>query len=137
MAASVRRVHYFHATVPGEPDEAYGLLTHLAEQGVNLLALHTIPMGPESTQLTLFPDDPMKLRNAAQAAGLALEGPHSALLVQQEDAIGAVARLHSRLQRASVQVYASTAIVDGRGFFGYVLYVRESDADRGLAALQA
>jgi len=136
MPANVRRVQYFYATVRGEPDEAYGLLTHLAEQGVNLLALHTVPMGPESTQLTFFPDDPMRLQNAAREAGLVLEGPHTAILVQKEDAIGAVASLHTRLQKASVHVYASTAIVDGKGFFGYVLYVREGDADRAMAALR-
>ncbi|HEV2105054.1 MAG TPA: hypothetical protein VGU27_04930 [Candidatus Eisenbacteria bacterium] len=136
MAATVRRVQYFYATVRGAPDEAYELLTHLAEQGVNLLALHTVPMGPDSTQLTLFPDDPMRLQNAARAAKLALEGPHNAILVQQEDTVGAIARLHARLAQAGAHVYASTAVVDGRGYFGYVLYVRAEDADRAVAALR-
>lgn len=136
MATTARRIQYFYATVRGESDEAYGLLTHLAEQGVNLVALNTVPMGPEATQLTLFPDDPMKLRNVAQEAGLALEGPHEALLVQGDDEIGAVAKLHSRLNRAGVNVYASNAVVDGRGFFGYVLYLRGEQAERAAAALR-
>jgi hypothetical protein len=137
MSATVRRVQYFYATVRGEPDEAYGLLTHLAEQGINLLAMHMVPAGPESTQLTLFPEYSAKFQSAARDMGLALEGPHSAILVQQEDAIGALAGLHDRLSKAAVQAYASTAIVDGRGYFGYVLYVRETDADRAMAALHA
>lgn len=137
MAASVRRVQYFYATVRGEPDDAYGLLGHLAEQGVNLLALHTVPMGPENTQLTLFPDDPMRLQNAARGAGLALDGPHTAILLLGEDQVGALAMLHTRLHKAGVNLYASTAIVDGRGYFGYVLYLREEDADRAMTALRA
>ena len=136
MALTVRRVQYFHANVHGEADEAFSLLTHLAEQGVNLLALHSVPMGPDRTQLTLFPDDPMRLLNAAKAAGLPLDGPHTAILVQQEDTIGAIARLHASLERAGVNVYASTAVVDGKGYFGYVIYLREDEADRALVALR-
>lgn len=137
MPTSVRRIQYFYATVRGEPDDAYGLLTHLAEQGVNLVAINTVPMGPEATQLTLFPDDTMKLRNVAQEAGLALEGPHDALLVQGDDEIGAVAKLHARLNRAGVHVYASNAVTDGRGYFGYVLYLRGEQAEQAAAVLKS
>ena len=136
MPSTVRRVQYYHVMVRGELDDAYALLTHLAEQGVNLLALHTVPMGPGTTQLTLFPDESMHLVNAARAAGLALEGPHTAILVQEEDKVGALAQLHTRLQKSGAHVYASTAIVDGKGYFGYVLYLREGDVDRAMAALR-
>ncbi|OGF08047.1 MAG: hypothetical protein A2W00_09105 [Candidatus Eisenbacteria bacterium RBG_16_71_46] len=137
MAVTVRRVEYFYATIRGEPDEAYKLLEQLAAQQVNLLALNTMPMGPESTQLTLFPEDPMRLQNAAKAAQLPLEGPHVAVFVQGEDELGAIARLHTRLQQAGVHVFASTAVVDGRGYFGYILYMRPQDTDRTLAMLRA
>lgn len=137
MASTVRKVQYFYATVRGEPDEAYGTLTHLAGQGVNLLALNTLPLGPESTQFTLFPEDAPKLLDAAKAAGLVLEGPHAALLVNGDDELGAIARLHSQLHRAGVPVYASSAVSDGRGSFGYVLYLRPTDTDRALHALSA
>jgi hypothetical protein len=136
MAVSVRRLEYFYVTVRGEPDEAYELLTQLAVQRVNLLALHTVPMGPESTQLTLFPDNPMALRNAAQAARLALDGPHPALLVQGEDELGAIAHLHARLHQAGVHVYASSAVVDGKGYYGYILYMRPEHVERALATLK-
>lgn len=135
MALQVRQVQYFYANVRGEPDEAFAVLTHLAGQGVNLLALTCVPMGPESTQFTLFPQDPAKLAETARAAGLSLEGPHHALLVQGDDEVGAVAKVHSRLHKAGVEVYASNAVTDGRGYFGYVLYLRAGDADRARAAL--
>ncbi len=134
--SAVRRVQYYYATVRGAPDEAFELLTHLAGQGVNLLALNTMPLGPDATQMTLFPEDPPALHDAARAAGLALEGPHSALLVQGADEIGALARLHAQLHRAGVEVYASNAVTDGKGFFGYVLYMRPEDSEKSAALLK-
>ena len=136
MAQSVRRVEYFYVMVRGAADEAGELLGQLAGQNVNLLAMNLTPMGPESTQLTLFPDDPMRLQNAARAAQFALDGPHVAVLLQGEDELGAIARVHLALHRAGVEVYASSAVVDGRGFYGYVLYLRPEHADRALATLR-
>jgi hypothetical protein len=135
MASTVRRVQYFYATVRGAPDEAFDVLTHLAGQGVNLLALNTMPMGPDATQMTLFPEDAPRLQDAARAAGLALDGPHSALLVQGDDELGVIAKLHARLHQAGVEVYASNAVTDGRGYFGYVLYMRQQDAEKAAALL--
>jgi hypothetical protein len=137
MATKVRKVQYFYATVRGEPDEAFAVLTHFASQGVNLLALNSVPMGPDCTQFTLFPEEPGRLAETARAAGLSLDGPHHALLVQGEDEIGAIAKVHSRLHQAGVEVYASNAVTDGRGFFGYVLYMRAADSERAAAAMNA
>lgn len=137
MSSNVRRVQYFYATVRGEPDEAFEILTQLAQKGVNLLALNTMPMGPDATQLTLFPEESTRLQETAREAGLALEGPHSALLVQGADELGAIARLHAELHRAGVQVYASNAVTDGRGFYGYVLYMRPQDAERAASVLKS
>jgi hypothetical protein len=134
---SVRRVQYFYATVRGAPDEAFEILGHLAGQGVNLLALNTMPLGPDAMQLTLFPADAPRLQDAAKAAGMALEGPHSALLVQGDDELGALAKLHSQLHHAGVQVYASSAVTGGSGFYGTVLYMRPQDADRAAGVLTA
>jgi hypothetical protein len=137
MAVSVRRVEYFYATVGGQPDEAFELLEQLSALGVNLFALNTMPLGPESTQFTLFPADAMQLQNAARAARLTLDGPHAAVLVQGDDEIGVVSRLHARLHKAGVRVFASTAVADGKGYFGYVLYMRPEDTERTVAALRA
>ena len=37
---------------------------------------------------------------------------------------------------AGVEVFASSAISDGRGFFGAILYVRPEQADRAAQVLQ-
>ena len=55
MAFRIRRVDYFYTRVKDQPGEAYTVLSKLVDLGVNLLAFIGVPMGPEVTQLTLFP----------------------------------------------------------------------------------
>lgn len=135
MASVIRRVDYFYATIRDEPGEGYRILAQLAELGVNLLAFVAIPVGPMRTQITLFPDDTPKLTQAAKQAGLALDGPHRALLVQGDDHLGALASIHEKLADARVNIYASNAVTDGKGSYGYVLYVRPEKYDQAAAAL--
>lgn len=136
MAFEIRRVDYFHAAVPDEPGTACELLSQLAELGVNLLAFHAIPVGPMRTQLAIFPEDELTMQKVARDAGIPLDGPHGAILVQGDDELGALARLHRRLEEANVNVYASIGVADGRGGFGYVLHVRPEESERALGALE-
>jgi hypothetical protein len=136
MAFSARRVDYFYATATGEAGEAFQLLSHLADLGVNFMALTLVPVGPDTVQLTMFPKDPQTLLSVARSAGLAINGPHPAVLVQGDDEIGALAHIHSRLQKAGVDVFASSAVTDGKGLYGCVLYLRTEHADKAAKALQ-
>ncbi len=136
MAYRIRRVEYFHATVVDEPGEAYKVLSALAGLGVNLIAFTAVPVGPDRTQLTVFPEDPGKLKSEAQKAGMALDGPHRALLVQGDDELGALAVVHEKIYRANVNVYASSAIVDGAGKYGHLIYVRPEDYQAAAKALE-
>jgi hypothetical protein len=135
MAIRIRRVDYFHASLVDEPGEAYKVLSALAGLGVNLVAFTAVPVGPDRTQITLFPEDPGKMKSEAQKAGMALDGPHRALLVQGDDELGVLATVHEKLYRADVNVYASTAIADGTGKFGHLIYVRPEDYERAAKAL--
>ena len=135
MAFAIRRVDYLYATVKDQPGEAYNLLTLLAGVGVNLMAFTAIPIGPMHTQLALFPEDTLKLESEARKAGLDLDGPYPALLVQGDDELGALAVVHEQLFQANVNVYASSGVSDGRGSFGYVIYVRPEEYDRAVQAL--
>lgn len=135
MSLKIRRAEYFHATVRDVPGEGFRILASLAESGVNLLAFNAIPVGPEHTQFALFPDDADRLKAAAKTVGLNLTGPQAALLVQGEDELGALAGVHKRLADAGVSVFASSAVADGRGGYGSILYVRESRLDEAASAL--
>ena len=132
MAQTIRRVDYFYATIA----DPYELLTQLANLGLNLLALTAVPLGPERTQLALFPEDAGRMVEAARKAGLMLDGPHRALLVQGDDELGALAKVHTKLHNADVHVYASSGVTDGRGSYGYIIYVRPDDYEKAVKALE-
>jgi hypothetical protein len=135
MAFQVRRAEYFYTTVPDEPGQGVRLLNLLAEKGINLLAFTATPVGPHHTQLTIFPDDVAKTVNEAKRAQRTLDGPYAALLVQGDDALGSLAGVHQKLHAANVNVYASSGVADGRGGYGYVIYVKGGDYGAALKAL--
>lgn len=137
MAYTARKAEYFYTTINAPPDQAYEMLGHLAGLGINFLALTSVPIGPASTQLTVFPEDAARLQAVAKQVGLVLSGPNAAILVQGDDEIGALARIHERVRGAHVDVYATTCVTDGRGGYGYVLYVRPGDSERAVRALGA
>lgn len=136
MAMTIRRVDYYYTTVKDRPGEAFKVLSALASEGVNLLAFLAMPLGPESAQFTLFPEDPSVLVRAAQRSGMVLDGPHAAILVQGEDRLGALAEVHAKLYDMNINVYAATCVTDGAGEFGYLLYVRPTDIDNAMAAFK-
>lgn len=135
MPTTIRKSEYFHATVDDQPGEAYRILELLAEQGVNLLAFSAVPVGPTRTQITLFPEDPVLLGTVAGRAGMVLDGPHGALLVRGSDRVGALINVHRPLAEALVNVYATSGVSDGRGGYGYIVYVRPGDLGRACAVL--
>jgi len=135
MAYTMRRADYYHTTIDDEPGQAYRVLSQLAGQGINLLAFTGMPVGPMRTQFTLFPEDASQLREAARRAGWMLDGPYTALLVQGDDELGALAKIHVRLFEAKVNVYASSGVADGKGSFGYILYVRPDEYERAIRAM--
>jgi hypothetical protein len=136
MPFKIRKVEYFYCSVVDQPGEAYKLLSTLEKSGINLLAFTAIPVGPDRTQLTLFPETSEKLIIEARRTSFALDGPHPAILVQGDDELGALAEIHEMLYNANVNVYASNGVTDNRGSFGYLLYVRPEEFERAAAALK-
>jgi hypothetical protein len=135
MGLNISRVEYFHTTVQDRPGEAYNMLESLAGLNVNLLAFTAVPVGPDRTQLTLCPESAISFAHIAASGGLTLDGPHYALLVQGDDGLGALARVHEKLYDAGVNVYASSGVTDGKGSFGYLIYVRPDSFDAAAEAL--
>lgn len=135
MAFKIRGVDYYYVSVRDELGAAYGVLSQIAGRGVNLLAFTAMPSGPMRAQFALVPDDPRKLIAEASAAGLELDGPYHALLVQGDDELGALAKVHDQLVKAGVDVFASSGVTDGKGAFGYLIYVREEQFEKAAGAL--
>ena len=67
--------------------------------------------------------------------GVALTGPNNAFLIHGDDRLGALIELHQRLSDAHVNVYASDGVTDGRGGYGYVLYVRPDEYETAAGIL--
>lgn len=135
MSVSIRRVQYFYAHIKDEPGEAYSFLTRLGEAGVNLLAFNAIPAGAEDTQLVIFPERPDMLGKAAEEAGFDLKGPHEAFLIQGDDQLGAFADMHEKLASDQINVYASNGVTDGRGGYGYIIWVKPEDMNKAAKVL--
>lgn len=135
MPQRIRRVDYFHTTVPDQPGEAFRFLTALASAGIDLLAFTAVPVGLFRTQLTIFPSDPARLESQMTRLGVELDGPHGALFVQGDDEPGALVDVHQRLYEAGVNIYASSGVADAGGGFGYVVYMRPDEVERAAKAL--
>ncbi len=136
VAFSVRPIEYFYVNTRDEAGAAHQVLSAFAGRGVNLLAFTAVPSGGDRAQFALFPEDPTMFAAEARLAQIDVEGPHFALLVQGDDELGRLAGIHERLFRAGVDVYASSGVSDGRGSFGYIVYVRENQFERAVEALE-
>ena len=135
MAYTIQKVDYYYTTVKDQPGEAFKLLTIFEELGLNLLAFTAIPVGPNSTQLAIFPEDVDKFKHEAQNAQMVLDGPHKAFLIQGDDELGALAPIHRKLDDANINIYSSSGVADGKGSYGYIIYVKPDDFERAVAAL--
>lgn len=136
MAETIRRIDYYYALVEDEPGAAAAVLSLIAELGVNLVAFNAMPTDPRRTRLTLFPDEDASMERVAEKAKMKLDGPHPAILLQGDDELGALARVHQRLAGANVNIYASTGVASGKGAYGYVVYVRPEEIDKAMKALE-
>ena len=123
MPVTIRGIEYYHASVKNQPGAAHHVLAQLAEQQVNLLAFSAIPIGVDQAQLMLFPDNVEQLARAAERLGIVLVGPQCAFLVQGDDRMGAFVDIHRRLAEGQINVFSATGVSDGRGGYGYLIYV--------------
>ena len=136
MAFDIKRVEYYNITVEDHAREGSKLLSLFADAGVNLLAFKAVPREPMCTQFTLFPDDSLKMADGAKKAGLKLEGPHSALLIQGDDESGALADIYEKLSQTNIHVHESSGIADINGGYGVILYLQQEDCEKAVSALE-
>jgi hypothetical protein len=134
MKDEIRIVDCYYVTVRDRPGEGSRLLEHISESGLNLTAFSAVPTGTDETQLCLVTDKPEALQKAAANAGATLVGPKKGFLIQGEDRIGALHAYHLTLSNAGVNVYSSSGVCDGRGRFGFILWVEAGDFDKAFDA---
>jgi len=137
MAETVRKVEYYHVTVEDKPGEARRLYEFLSAHGVNLLSFTAFPIGEGRAQIDFVPEDSELLHEAVREAGFRLVGPKKALLIQGDERIGVLTEYHLRLADAGINVHAANGASDGRGRFGFILWVKSEDFQRAAQALGA
>jgi len=135
MSARIFSVDYYYTTVANRPGQGCKFLESLAAGEVNLLAFNAFPVGTENTQLVIYPQNATWLGELARRQGLTLHGPHHALLVQGDDELGALVRIHQKLCDADINVSSSTGLTDGHGRYRYIMHVPPEEFDRALEVL--
>ncbi len=124
-------------TINDSAGKAYQLLSIFADAGIGLLAFKALPAGPGRTQFSVFPNDPEKMKDAARAAGLLLDGPHPALIVKSDsDEPGECAGVFEKLSQAGIHVYEACGIADIQDSYGIVLYMTQDDCEKALKYLK-
>ena len=137
MALDIKKVEYYNIIVDGYAGEGSKLLSVFAGVGVNLLAFKAVPVEPMRTRFSLFPDDSSKMNDGAKKVGLNIDGPHSALIVKgYDDESGECANIHEKLFQAGINVYESSGIANIKGSYGVVLYLKQEDCVKAIAALE-
>ena len=137
MAVKIYSAPYYTTTAPDIPGEACRLLSRLARDDVNLLAFTALPIGTGETQLVIYPLNTTWLADVARRTGLVLNGPHHAFLVQGDDELGALVKIHHRLCDADINVVTSTGLADGKGGYRYLLHVHPQDFAKASDVLGA
>lgn len=137
MPLDVKRVDYYNLTVEEHVAEGSAMLGTIVGAGVDLLAYKAVPVGRAGTRFTLFPIDGSKLTQGAARAGLAVDGPHPAVLVVGDERPGALAEVYGRLAQARIPVEESCGIAHINGGYGIVLYLTPGDCDRAIGVLKS
>lgn len=136
MNDTVRKVDYFYTMIPNKPGEGARVLSALAGEGVDLLALSGFPSGRRS-QLDLVPADPATLRRAAKKLGLALSARKTGFLLQGSDRVGALTDVANALAAAGVNLTAIDAVAAGAGRFGAIFWVKPASVAKAARVLGA
>ncbi len=135
MSATIYSADYYYTTVKDAPGQGCRFLETLAAEEVNLLAFNAFPVGKDTTQLVIYPLNPIRLGQLARHEGLELTGPHHAFIVHGDDELGALVDIHRKLCDANINVSSSGGITDGRGGYRYILHVHPSDYRRAAEVL--
>ncbi|HNW93458.1 MAG TPA: hypothetical protein PKM88_11165 [bacterium] len=136
MTLAIQQIESYTITIDGTITAASQLLATVAGAGVDFHAFKAIPVNPNATQFTLFAKDSVQLVNGARKAGIALAGPHAALLIKGDEEAGALAGIYAKLALAGIQVEEACGIADIHGGYGVVLYLTAEGCSRALAVLR-
>ena len=136
MYATILAVDYYTLVVEDKPGIAYEILAELFAEKVNLLAFSVSPtQNKDSSRITLFPENTDRLLRAASKKKVELSGPERAFLIQGDDQLGALMEIHKKLFDAGINIHSSNGVTDGRGGYGYTVFLPPGDYQRAAQVL--
>jgi prephenate dehydratase len=136
MSDTVRQVDYFYVMVSDRPGEGTKVLSALAAEGINLLALSAFPSARKA-QVDLVPEDSAALKLAAKKLKLKLSLRKSGFLLQGDDRVGALKQTLDKLAGAKINVTALDAVTSGAGRYGAIFWVKPQAVARAAKLLGA
>ena len=137
MALEIKKVEYFNITIDNNAGEAYKLLSTFADIGISLLAFKAVSVENKRTRFSLFPNDSSKMKDEAKKAGLNLDGPHAAVIIKSDsDEPGECAGIFKKLSQVDINVIEYCGIADIKDSYGIILYLKQEDCGKALAALK-
>jgi len=135
MPNAIRKVDYYALTVPDKAGEGHRIVSALAHEGVNLLAMIGFPLGEGKAQIDLVPENPPAFVQAAERMKLRPRKAKQAFLVQGDDRVGAVSEVLGRLASQKIQLTAAQALAAGAGRWAMILWVKPGSVDKAAKAL--
>lgn len=136
MALDFKKLEYYNITVEDHAPDGANLLSVFASAGISWYAFKAVTLEPKCIRFSLFPNDGLKMISKAKTAGLALDGPYSAIMIKDSDESGALADIYMKLAQAGINVDESSGIADINGGYGVVLYLNETDCEKAMKALE-
>lgn len=55
--------------------------------------------------------------------------------MQGDDELGVLAEIHRKIYEVDVNVHSASGVTDGRGRFGYIVYIKSDNFAKAVAAL--
>jgi hypothetical protein len=130
---AVRRVTAFSVEVDDQPGVLGEMAQHIADAGINLLAVMGVPSGEGKSAIRCVPDDPGKLRALAAEGGVAVE-ESELLLVEGDDVPGAAAAAGQKLGAAGININGIIGLTTA-GKYALCICVGPDNVDKAVAAL--
>jgi hypothetical protein len=135
MSLKIEQIEYYNIEVNDHVADGSKILSIIAAADVSFHAFKAISLAPGLTRFSLFPKDSGKMTDAAEKAGLTMDGPHDGLLIKGDEKTGALADIYLKLSQANIQVLESSGIADINNGYGVLLYLNKEDCKKALAAL--
>lgn len=135
MAHAIRKIDYYALSVPDKAGEGHRILSALAREGVNLLAVVGFPLGEGKAQIDLVPENAAAFSQMAERMKLRTRKPKQAFLVQGDDHVGAVSEVLGKLASQKIQLTAAQALAAGAGRWAMILWVKPGSVEKAAKAL--